>query len=578
MRKLKDFLFISDIGTKNLKKAVTASVIARIVMLAPIAFSVEIFVELLGPVTGGEINWNRLWRLFASGLLAALAMFIACVYEHRKTFVAAYSESERQRISVSERLRLLPMHFFRTKNLAEVTTSIMADCASIEKIVSHILPQLIATCIATLMISLFLFYIDWRLAVCLLVTIPLSVLVIWASRRIHKHWVERLTSLKLRQEDAVQEYIEGIKVTKSCRTSEKNFRHVEQMLLKMKQELIRGEVITGTFFTGSKIVLQCGTGFTIFAGVLLYVNERIDLIPILLFCMLSSAVYNPILSQFASLAELMYYRFATERMRQLMLVKPLPGKETPVIPDFNIKFDAVFFRYACKDIIKNLSTVFEENRITAIVGPSGSGKSTLVNLIARFWDVSSGSITVGGIDIKTIDPEYLMKHISIVFQDVILFNDTAYNNIKIGNMHATDAEVLEAARIAGCDDFISRLPEGYTTLLGENGSKLSGGERQRISIARALLKNAPVVILDEATASLDPENEKYVQDGITTLVKGKTVIVIAHKLRTITTADRIIVVKDGMIDEEGGHEELMLRNGLYKKLYTLQDASLQWGV
>ena len=578
MKKIKDFLYMSDLGFKNLGKAIFSCVLSHLVQLLPLAVSVALIVELLVPLSGGEIRWQRLWWLLGIGALLVIAMFFACIYEHRKTFVAAYSESENQRIKVTKRLRKLPMSFFYAKDLAEITTNLMADCASIEKIVSHILPQLIATGISTILICVFLFFVDWRLSLCTVVTIPAALLIIWASRSIHKKWVTRLTDLKLKQEDAVQEYIEGIKVTKSCRSSKKNYNYIDNILSSMKKLMIKGEIVTGSFFTGSKILLQCGTGLTILAGVLLYINGQIAFVPILLFCMISTRIYSPILSQLATLAELMYYRFATERMRQLMSLPTMDSGAESRLADFTIRVEDVCFGYADKQVLNHISITLPKNKITAVVGPSGSGKSTLLNLIMRFWDVSSGRITIGGQDIKDINPEYLMRHISVVFQKVVLFDDTVYNNIRIGNAGASNEQVKEAALIAGCDAFVRELPDGYDTLLGENGSKLSGGERQRISIARAILKDAPIVLLDEATASLDPENEKYVQNGITRLIQGKTVIVVAHKLRTIAGADQIVVIKNGSVDAIGPHEELMRQDGLYRKLYRLQEASLQWSV
>jgi ATP-binding cassette subfamily B protein len=575
---IKKLLYISDISKTKLRKAVFASVISNLLVMIPIIISIEVLVEILKPLSEKEISWNRIWILFFVGVFVMILMFLATIYEHRKSFVASYSEAESYRIRVAEHLRKLPMTFFNMKDLAEITTNIMGDCASIEMVLSHILPQVIATCISTIIISICLLIIDWRLALCVIITIPTAIFIIWASRTIHKKWVRVLTKLKLEQEEAVQEYIEGIKVIKSCRTSKNNFKHIDNILTSMKNMQLKGEIITGAFFSGSQIILQLGTGITIFVGIMLYVSGHVNIIPVLLFCLLSIRIYGPILVQIVSLAELMYYRFATERMRELMLIPRVSGEKTIPLSDFNIYVEDVSFAYEEKSIINYVTIPFCENQITAIVGPSGSGKSTLIKLIARFWDVDHGKILIGKNDIREMKPEHLMKYISIVFQDVVLFNDTVYNNIKIGNKNATEQEIIEAAKLAGCEDFIKDLPDGYNSLLGENGSKLSGGERQRISIARALLKNAPIVILDEATSSLDPRNENFVQKGISKLIQGKTVIVIAHKLRTIENVDKIVVLKDGEVEEMGKHEELMGNNGLYKKLYTLQDESSRWSM
>ncbi|MCT4688440.1 ABC transporter ATP-binding protein [Vallitalea sp.] len=578
MNEIKKLLYISDIDTTKLKKAVLAGVISNILFMIPIIVSIEVFIEIIKPLSGEDVSWNRIWLLFLIGILVTVLMFLASIYEHRKSYVASYSEAESYRIKVAEHLRKLPMSFFNMKDLSEITTNIMGDCASIETVLSHILPQIIATTISTMLISVCLLIIDWRLALCVIITIPTSIIVIWTSRRIHKNWVKKLTNLKLEQEEAIQEYIEGIKVVKSCRTSEKNFKYIVTILTSMKNMQLKGEIITGSFFSGAQIILQFGTGITIFVGAMLYINGRVNLIPILLFCLLSIRIYGPILVQIVSLAELMYYRFATERMRKLLLTDITSGDKTPPLSDFNIYVEDICFAYAEETIIDHVTIPFCANQITAIVGPSGCGKSTLIKLIARFFDVDNGKILIGKNDIREMKPEHLMKYISMVFQDVVLFNDTVYNNIKIGNKNASEEEIIEAAKLAGCDSFIDNLPNGYNTLLGENGSKLSGGERQRISIARALLKNAPIVILDEATSSLDPKNESIVHKGISKLIQGKTVIVIAHKLRTIENVDKIVVLSDGKVEEMGRHKDLIRNNGLYKKLYDLQNMSSKWSV
>jgi ATP-binding cassette subfamily B protein IrtB len=372
---------------------------------------------------------------------------------------------------------------------------------------------------------------------------------------------------KLKASDQVQEYLEGIKVIKACGLDGSKFSALDDALRLMKKMAIKMEFITGTFVTGAQMILQVGVGLTVFVGTYLLTGGSIELIPMLMFFVIVVRIYGPVLVEFTLLPELFYHRIAT--------VKPLRH--------WNIDFENVSFGYNVDKsredkVIKNLSVSIPSDAITALVGPSGCGKSTISRLIARFWDVNEGSVKIGGIDVKTLDPEHLMSYMSFVFQDVVLFNDTVYNNIRIGNMEATEEQVMEAAKAACCDGFISALPQGYETMLGENGSTLSGGERQRLSIARALLKNAPIVLLDEATASLDPENEALIQQAISRLIEGKTVIVIAHRLRTISGADKIIVLQEGRLAEEGTHEELMNNKGLYERLYRIQQESLGWSV
>jgi ATP-binding cassette subfamily B protein len=348
----------------------------------------------------------------------------------------------------------------------------------------------------------------------------------------------------------------------------------------MKKLAIAMEFGTGVFVTGAQVVLQAGIGLTVLVGTTLLAAGRIGLVPMLMFVLIVVRIYGPNLVELTLLPELLYHRIAVRRMRDLMAVKPMEGDAEKEIRDFTIRLDHVTFHYNedGEQTISDLSATIPSGGITALVGPSGSGKSTISRLIARFWDVNGGKITSGGVDVKTLDPEHLMSYMSFVFQDVTLFNDTIYNNIRIGNMSATKEAVLAAAKAACCDEFVQRLPQGYDTLLGENGSTLSGGERQRISIARALLKDAPIVLLDEATASLDPENEALIQKAISTLIRGKTVIVIAHRLRTIAGADQILVLDGGELVEQGTHEELLAKGGLYKKLFTIQQESLGWSV
>ena len=351
----------------------------------------------------------------------------------------------------------------------------------------------------------------------------------------------------------------------------------------MKQMAIKMEFGTGVFITGAQMLLQAGVGLTVFVGTYLLTGGKIELIPLLLFFVIVVRLYGPVIVEFTLLPELFYHRIATKRMRTLLTAPVMEGDTEKQLTSWDIVFENVSFSYNAQNpnenvVIKNLTVAIPSDAITALVGPSGSGKSTISRLIARFWDVNEGCVKIGGVDVKTLDPEHLMSYMSFVFQDVVLFNDTVYNNICIGNMEATGEQVMEAARAACCDEFINALPKGYQTMLGENGSTLSGGERQRISIARALLKDAPIVLLDEATASLDPENEALIQQAISKLIAGKTVIVIAHRLRTVAGADKIVVLEEGRMVEEGTHETLMKSKGLYERLYRLQQESLGWSV
>lgn len=577
MSKLQKALFLSDKGYKDLKKAITACTITNLSMLLPFCVTVMIFSELLTPFVGGTIQWNHIWMLWGAGIVSAVLVFLAAKNDYRKTYIASYKESNTTRVRIAEHLRKLPMSFFNTKDLSELTTNMMADCSSMESMLSSTIPPLIANVITVTLTCILLAFFDWRLALCVFCTLPVAFLIIWLSRNYQKKLFARQVDAKLAASDQVQEYLEGMKIIKSCGLSGSHFSALNNALLTMKKIAIKVEMVVGVFMSSASMVLQAGIGITIFVGAILLVNGSIELLPLLMFLLMVTRIYGPILAILSQLSTLLNLNVVTERMRTLLTTPAMEGDEKTVA-NCDIEMDHVTFRYNTEDVIKNVSCKIPQGSVTALVGPSGSGKSTISKLIARFWDIQDGTIRVGGKDVRAMEPENLMKYMSFVFQDVTLFNDTVINNIRLGNPNATDEQVIEAAKAAYCDEFVREMPEGYQTLLGENGSTLSGGERQRISIARALLKDAPIILLDEATASLDPENEVLVQKAIAKLVEGKTVIMIAHRLRTVVDADQILVLDNGKLVESGTHEELMARKGLYQKLYHIQQESLGWAV
>ena len=583
MPKLQSMLLLTDKGYKDLKKAIFACTLTNLSFMFPYMVTIQLFTELIKPLMGGSLSFPRLWMLFALGVLAAILVFSASKNDYQKTYVTSYMEAENTRISVAEKIRRLPMSFFNTKDLSELTANIMADCSTTEHVLSHILPQLFANAISITLICVMLSLFDWRMSLAVFITLPLSVAVIFVSKRVQNKLSEKFVRAKLKASDQVQEYLEGIKVIKACGLDGEKFSALDKAMHLMMKMAIRLEFVTGTFVTGSQALLQAGVGLTVFVGAQLLTGGMIELIPLLMFLLIVVRIYGPILVEYTLLPELFHHMVSTRRMRKLMSTPIMEGDTTVPLKSWDITFENVSFRYNENDsdetmVINDLSVTFPANAITALVGPSGCGKSTISRLIARFWDVNAGSIKIGGVDVRSMDPEHLMRYMAFVFQDVVLFNDTVYNNIRIGNMNATEEQVLSAAKAARCDEFVRGMPNGYQSMLGENGHTLSGGERQRISIARALLKDAPIVLLDEATASLDPENEVYIQQAISQLIANKTVIVIAHRLRTVADADQIIVLNQGSLAEQGTHDALMQNEGLYRKLFDIQQESMGWSV
>lgn len=578
MRKLQKALYLSEKGYQDLKKAIVACIITNLTMLFPFMITVMIFQELLNPlINGTEMNWNRLWILWIIGIVAAIMVFLAAKNDYRKTYIASYKESNTTRVRIAEHLRELPMSFFNTKDLSELTTNMMSDCSSMESMLSSTIPPLIANFITATLTCVMLAFFEWRLALCIFCTIPLAFLIICLSKGKQEKLYKKHVAAKLEASDQVQEYLEGIQIIKECGLGGSKYQALDESLKKMKKLSVKVEMMVGVFMSSASIVLQAGIGITIFVGTMLLLKGEIGLLQLLMFFLMVTRIYGPFLAILTQLSTLLNLNVVTQRMHTLLDTPVMDGNDK-TIKNCDIELCNVTFAYNEEDVIKDISFKIPERSVTAFVGPSGSGKSTLSKLIARFWDIEKGTIKIGGKDIRSMDPDTLMQQMSFVFQDVTLFNDTIFNNIRIGKPDATDEEVYAAAKAAFCEEFIMRQPQGYQTILGENGGTLSGGERQRISIARALLKDAPIILLDEATASLDPENEVVVQKALAELIKGKTVIMIAHRLRTIVDADQIFVLQNGKLIEHGKHAQLMEKNGVYERLYSIQKHSLEWGV
>lgn len=575
MNRLKKMLFLDEQGEKNLRSAILACLLTSLSLMIPFSITILVFTEALKPLAGEAVSWQKMWLLFGIGLAAFVVIFFFSKNDYRKTYVSSYGSSESTRLRVAEKMRSLPMSFFNAKDLAELSSNIMADCTNIEQVMSNIVPQLIANVISSTVVCAILAVFNWRMALAVFIMLPVAAFVLFVSRKVQNRLFARHVEARLNAEKQSQEYLEGIKVIRACGLGGEKFEKLDEAFAEQRRIAIRVELVSGVFIALSTMLLRSGIGIVTFVGVNLLTSGKIDFLMFLMFLLISSRIYGPILTVLSMLPDLLYLRVATKRLHELMENKLMTGDADISIPDNTISFENVSFSYHKDMVLKNVSFTASEGEVTALVGPSGSGKSTISQLAARFWDASDGAVKVGGIDVKNLDPEHLMKRFAFVFQNVVLFNDTIEANIRIGKPDASEEEVRAAAKAACCDEFIENLPDGYQTILGENGATLSGGERQRISIARALLKDAPIVILDEATASLDSESEVYVQRAINRLVTGKTVLMIAHRLRTVLAADHIIVLEQGKIVEEGTGDKLLAENGLFSKLYHIQQGNVK---
>lgn len=575
----KNTLNLTSEGNKNLTYAIIICTLENLTLFLPFVVLLQMIVTLIMPlVTQTPLDTNHLWMLFAFGILSALLFFIAYRIEYRKTYTAAYNESMATRVEVAERMRKLPLSFFNQRNLADLTTNLMSNCFTIEHVMSHVVPQMICYTLSSTIACIMLAVYDWRMALAIFCVLPLAAFIVFVGKKLEEGLSQQHIKAKLAVSDQVQEYLEGIKVIKAFGLSEQKFRHLDSSLKNMMKATIKFEFLAGMFVTGSTILLQTGIGIVILVGVTLVSNGTLNIFAFLTFILVSTRIYAPIIALMTLLPEFFHFLQSLKSMQKLRRTEPMNGRTDIDLTNFDISLNDVTFAYNQVNVIKHATITIPANKVTAFVGPSGSGKTTLSRLIGRFWDVKSGSIIIGNQTIRDIDPDKLMSYMSFVFQDVILFNDTIFNNIRVGNENATAEQVYDAARKARCDEFIMRLPQGYDTVLSENGGTLSGGERQRISIARALLKNAPIILLDEATASLDPQNEVLIQQAISELIYNRTVIVIAHRLRTIANADQIIVLDHGHIVEQGNFDSLMAQSGLFYKLYTIQQQNQGWNV
>jgi ATP-binding cassette subfamily B protein IrtB len=544
--------------------------------IVPAALILEIFNVIFAHYQTGEpINTGRMW-LIAGILLGWIAVqYIVYSWSYDKTYYVSYEASARGRISLAERLRRLSLGFFGSRDPGDLTTMMLGDYSLVETTISHHFPQLISGIALPLIAFICLFFVQWELALAMFIALPLSLLIIYLSNNFQTRLGKSHIKAKVDAASRLQEYLLGMREIKAHNLSGTRFKRLQEAFHRLMHESIKIEGAIGPVMMLAIGLMRSGLTLILFTGAYLLVAGELTLPVFLIFILLGTRVFEPLQVVMVNYAEIKYATVSAERIMEIQQHPLQPGTDYP--PDGNrIEFDNVTFAYEDQDVLKNVSFAIEPNTITALVGPSGSGKSTVTRLIARFWDVQQGCIRLDGKDIREIDPEKLLSRISMVFQDVYLFKDTIGNNIRVGRTGATQSELEEVARHACAHDFIMSLPQGYDTPVGEGGCTLSGGEKQRISIARAMLKDAPIILLDEATAALDPENETNVQRAINTLVSNKTVVIIAHRLKTVRGADKIIVLNNAGIAEEGRHQELLLRDGLYHQLWNLQQQSAGW--
>lgn len=576
---LKNKFALSNIGTKSLIKGIFLSSLINLCMMLPVGIFIMMINELLNPLIQSNSQFPSILKYLTLIIITLIIMFIVNYFQYSSVYISTYNESENRRIKLAEKLRELPLSFFGKRNVSDLTSILLADCASLEHAFSHAIPQLFGSIISTIIIIIALITMNWKMGLAVLWVLPVSFGIIIISKKIQTRTKALHKKAKLDATEQIQECFENIQDIKAYNITKNYMNDLDRKLDISEKAQIKSEFIMATFVTSSQAILRLGLVTVVLIGSNLLINGQTDFITYLIFLITASRLYDPLSGNLENIAEIFSIELPINRMKEIENYKIQNGKKEYELKNFDIKFENISFSYKKDEpVLKNINFTAKQGEVTALIGPSGCGKSTIAKLAARFWDPDDGKIFLGENDINKIDPESLLKNYTIVFQDVTLFNDSILENIRIGNRNASDQEVKKAAKLAMCDDFINKLPDKYNTIIGENGSSLSGGERQRISIARAFLKNSPIVLLDEATASLDVENETQIQKAISKLIQNKTVILVAHRMRTIENADKIIVLDDGHIIQEGNSKELLNKNGLFKHMLELQNQSMEWSL
>lgn len=566
-------------GSDNLVKGIIYTALLNIAFMLPVGLYALLIYIWVEPLTGGEIM-NPNLGMFIVLILIVLGIIFALAWkQYHFVFNTTYAESENRRINLGENLRKLPLSFFENRDLADLTATIMNDCTDLEHVFSHAIPQLLGSIISLIIVAIGMFLFDWRMAIALLWPVPVAFVILYASKVLIHKGGEIVMEDLLDCGDTMQECIESVRDLKSYNYQEEYFGKISKLTSKIERSRIKAELMaSGGVITG-KVVLNLGIVSVILLGSYLILNSEISLFALLIFLIASATIYSPVENGLMFLSEILMMDIKIDRTKEIESLVVDDGLTDYCLEGYDIEFRDVDFNYDdLKNVLSDISFTAKQGEVTALVGPSGGGKSTVSKLAARFWDPVSGEVILGGQDLSRLDSEKLLENFSIVFQDVILFNTSILENIRVGKKDATDDEVIEAARLAECEEFVQKLPDGYDTVIGENGELLSGGQRQRISIARAMLKDANVILLDEATSFLDVENESKIQKALSELIRNKTVIIIAHRMRTIANADKVIVLDDGKISEQGSPKELLAQDGLFKKMVDLQNLSGEWKI
>lgn len=569
---------MTDQGVRNAKKGTFWTVIVNLISMGGMGILYMMMTKYIAVLSGGSVL-PSIAVVIISVLMFFLLSFLTHYQQYHATYGLVYREIKTVRIGLAERLRKLPLGYFGKRDLADLTETIMGDVNRLEHVWSHCIGYLNGSFISTGIIAIVLLIYDWRMAIACLWGVPVAFALLFGSRALSKRVSEVSKKAGIQVSDGIQETLENIREIRATNQEQTFLDELDRKVDNYEKELLHGELVAGLFVNGASVIMRLGVATTILMGTSLILSGKIDFMLLFMFLLVITRIYAPFDQALALIAEMFMSQVSASRLMEIHDTKTAEGSEFFMPDGHDIVFDNVGFSYGNDQVLNGVSFTAKEGEVTALVGPSGSGKSTCARLAARLWDTTEGSIKVGGVDINTVDPEILLSDYSMVFQDVVLFDDTVMENIRLGKHGATDEEVKAAAAAANCNEFIDKLPQGFDTPIGENGARLSGGERQRISIARALLKNAPIVLLDEATASLDVENETKVQGALSRLLEGKTVLVIAHRMRTVEAADKIVVLSDGKVVEEGKPEKLMKKtDGVFRRMTQLQSASNKWSI